>query len=241
MPGLTIINPGLIGALTGAAAGNITFVGSATGSATTTSTSTTFSFSSISVQANDVAIVAYASSILSDIDISATGYTEVADLYGDDNIDTNLWVGIKKLTSNSDNSITITHGGTDANRGSAYIAYVWRGVNQTTLQDTTATTIAEANTGLPDPPSITPVTSGAIILAIGAGVATASITFGNPSSTYNNFVTVTGVGSSAAIALALGSYNWTSGAYDPPEFIYASGTDNTFRSSAAVTMALRPA
>lgn len=99
---------------------------------------------------------------------AATGYTVVMDGYATDTQGTALWVGHKFQPSTPDTSITITASGSSGSSLIA-IATVWDNVDPTTPLDGVATVnLSTANTALPNPGSITPTTTGAVIL-FGAG------------------------------------------------------------------------
>jgi len=150
-----------------------------------------------------------------------------------------LWIGRKFMGATPDTSLTVTGSGTNT-QGAAAIAYVWRGVNTTTPMDVTTTTSSATNTGIPNPPSITPVTQGAVILAAGSvGYDSTSRTLS--SSSLSNFFNATAnlSGGNTDATAGVGWRSWTSGAYDPPAFTL-SGSDSTLFMSCAATMALRP-
>jgi hypothetical protein len=68
-----------------------------------------------------------------------------------------------------DTSITLTGGTLSADDAGAVVVQVWRGVDPTTPFDVTQTTATGTNSVLCDPPAITPVTPGAVIVSGGAG------------------------------------------------------------------------
>lgn len=125
----------------------------------------------------------------------------------------------------------------------ATVVHVWRGANASTPMDVTPTTATAAGDGIgrPNPPSITPLTTGAVIVAFGVGVQDAGSAaytipsgMGNGVSLYRNTVEAD-IGSFGC------SVAWTSGAYDPAAATGGVVPSFGTASWAAVTLALRPA
>jgi hypothetical protein len=187
--------------------------------------------------AGDLVVVVFALRQSADVDLalSTAGYTELADVHGNDTIQTNLGVYRKLMSGSPDTQVQV--GSTSSATCGILIAHVWRGANQTTPIDVATTTANGINTGIPNPPSITPTTSGAVVLAIGAASATSNA--GAPfTSSLSNLVSDDD-GSGQAVA-GIASHAWTSGAYDPPAF-GITHADSTLNSWAAATVAIRPA
>ncbi len=188
----------------------------------------------------DIIVVAYGVSSGADLtltitDNAATDYTYLCDLYSDDNFDANLRVGYK--IASSDTNLLL--GPTSASSLAGAVAiHVWRPINATPI-DVTTTTATGTNTSRANPPSITPVTPGAVIIACGCGGGSSGMTTGFTTSDLSNFVAALGDDDSADIAIGMGSYAWTSGAFDPA--VFGSSTDNVDSSWCAATIALRPA
>lgn len=127
-----------------------------------------------------------------------------------------------------------------------FIAVALRGVNTTTPLDTTPTTASNINTGVPNPPSITPSTAGALIVYMG-GAAQLSGTSGTTALTvptgmngaathYKQIQMLNGTDCAAAVGL---KKDWASGAVNPAVFGGSTSTAND--SWAAATFAIRPA
>lgn len=182
-----------------------------------------------------VAILGFSSSRGAPYFVTA-GYTQEASLFVSDTYSTQLVVGTKRMGATPDTSIEFIGSGSTI-RAATAIAHVWRNVDSSTLLDVAVTTASSANTGLANPPSITPATSGAVILAIGYA-GTEATRLQNPGS-YSNFVEVWS-NDSYDSDCCVGSVSWSSGAYDPPAYTL-SGADSAGNSWAAVTLALRPA
>lgn len=193
-----------------------------------------------SPSSGDIIVVAYGVSSGADLtltitDNGSTAYTYLADLYADDSFDANLRVGYKICASDTNLLLGPT---ANAAHAGAVAIHVWRNVNATPI-DVTSTTATGIDTSRANPPSITPTTAGAIIIACGCGGGSASMTNGFTTSDLSNFVAALGDDTSADIAVGMGSYAWTSGAFDPA--VFGNSTDNVNSSWAAVTLALRPA
>jgi hypothetical protein len=135
----------------------------------------------------------------------------------------------------SDTSFEISGTGTSTHANTVAVM-VFRGVDPTTPMDVTRTTASAANGGVPNPPAITPITSGAVIVAMGVGTQNAGTTdFG--SSDLDNFLVIQAAG--FGNMTGMGSKNWTSGAFDPAAF--SGGNTAISMSWCACTIALRPA
>ena len=120
---------------------------------------------------NDLVIVAVTSPKSTDWDMTmnTSGYTEVADLFADDTVDTNFGVFYKKMSGTPDTTAVCNLDGV-TNNGHSAVAVVFRGVDTTTPMDATATTATGVNTGIADPPSIDWSTAGTItVVAVGCG------------------------------------------------------------------------
>ena len=126
----------------------------------------------------------------------------------------------------------------DASCASCSVCMVFRGVDPITPMDATPATATGANTGRPDPPSITPVTAGALLVACGFGTDDVTPVALTAPSGYSNLANQSGAntyGFNAAMALKL----WSgSGADDPGSF--GGGNVLASRAWCAVTLALRP-
>lgn len=141
--------------------------------------------------------------------------------------------------ASSDTSITVANTTGSNIYFNGLLVHVWRNVDQTTPLDVTTTTATTGGSNNPNPPAITPVTAGAIILAAGVGFSSPGQTVFS-SSDLSNFLSVhddNGFGGGDA---ALGSHAWSgSGSFDPAQ--WTSSTNRSNFPSAMATMALRPA
>lgn len=171
-----------------------------------------------------------------------SGYTNIADLFADDNFETNLGVWYKFQPATPDTGATCTgQGGTNA--AVAAVALIFRGVDTTTPMDVTATTATNVNTMHPNPPSIDHLNPSGVVIVI-AGASGHNLggagTYTFPTGYTTNSVRG-GANDTNDITVGLGYRD--SGVSDPedPGTMTHSGTDATTMSWAAVTMALRPA
>lgn len=210
---------------------------------TATTTAVNFSLTggtNTTPQAGDIVIIAHAiASGTTDRAFNISGYNQIADLFQTDTESINLFVGWKLMGSTPDTSFTITSGSYSTTQAGTIAVHVWRNINPTTPIDVTSTTALHVSSIRPNPPAITPVTSGAVILAIGGAAHTGGVdTFG---ATYlSNFRTV-GLNSTDDSTVGMGSIVWPgSGAYDPAVWTCTQATSTAF-SAASCTMALRPA
>lgn len=120
---------------------------------------------------NDVVYAAYGVNDQSNTDRNCAtvtaGYTELADLFSNDTNDSNLGVYRKVQGSTPDSTVVFSGVGL-ATWGIWGAVEVLTGVDTTTPEDATTTTATGINGAVPDPPSITTVTAGAWVIAIGA-------------------------------------------------------------------------
>jgi hypothetical protein len=169
-----------------------------------------------------------------------TGYTAAfTQVFQSDATTTSTKFGVwyKRMGATPDTQFTRTGTG-NTNDDGVIIVQVWRNVDATTPLDVTPVTSQSADTAIPNPPAITPVTTNSIILvAAASGHTDGTDTY---TATYlSNFRTVGNNGTFDSTA-GMGSVAWTSGAYDPAAWTF-SGTNSTNFSYVAATIALRPA
>lgn len=148
--------------------------------------------------------------------------------------DSNLRVAYRILTAADANTVFGPTG--NAQDAGAAAVHVWRGVNSTTPLDVTAVGTQGTGTGRPNPPAITPTTTGAVVIATGgAAAATGALFVGTGLS---NFITATSIDTNDGM-VGVGSFAWTSGTYDPAA--WTGGTANAADSWTSITLVLRPA
>jgi hypothetical protein len=190
--------------------------------------------------AGDFVVAVYATGSAADRtlviqDPSAVAYTliDVERYANGTTYDSNLRVAFKRLTA-ADANVVFGPTGNAQDAGAAAI-HVWRGVNTATPQDVTAVGTSGTGTGRPNPPAITPTTAGAVVIATGgAAAATGAVFVGTGLS---NFRTATSVDTNDGM-VGIGSFAWTSGAYDPAA--WTGGTANAADSWTSITLVLRP-
>jgi hypothetical protein len=196
------------------------------------------------VRTGDMVIVVHSVSSTSDVtltirDPSSVAYTLIgSELYSNDTYDTNLRVAYKFMGATPDASVSFSDnlGGTN---GRIATAYVLRGVNSTTPLDVAAVTATNIDTGNVDPPSITPVTSGAAIVVFGAAAHNlGGVFFSFPSGSLYSWIANSNNTSNDS-SHGVAQYTWTSGAFNPAAWTLAGTT--TTDSWASITVALRPA
>lgn len=187
----------------------------------------------------DLVIVAFATGSNQDRTLSiTTGYTLIgSELYANaSSTDSNLRVAYKRLTAVDAN---VTIGPTQSSNDSGAVAiHVWRGTNATTPIDVTPTTATGTTGGQPNPPSITPVTAGAVIIcAGGSAFFSGNSTF---TSGLSNFQTAAEGTPIYKGNVGMGSFAWTSGAYDAAAFGGGAGGSGNYAWT-AISFAIRPA
>lgn len=157
-------------------------------------------------------------------------------IHQNDTWDTEFGCFYKIMGASVDTSLTITRT-TNTAYGGGTAVQVWRGVDQTTPIDVT-TTAGGGNASAPNPPSITPTTVGALIMAAGCGTQGASgSAFTVPAGL--GYVSILADGSTSDVGVYLRtSIEWASGAYDPSTA--TGGATSSSCSWAAATIALRP-
>lgn len=194
-----------------------------------------------SVSDGDFVIAAFATTSTANRTLSITDgtnpYTLIgSELYSDDGADSNLRVAYKFVSG--DTSITFGPTGNASDPG-VMAVYVFRNVNQTTPLDVAVTTATGTNTGLANPPSISPVTDGTYIVVVGSG-AVADPAARIASSDLTNFLSLQWSDTYHAV-LGIGQKDdWSSGSFDPAAFTYSAGGDFTVNSWCAMTIAIRP-
>lgn len=174
----------------------------------------------------------------SDPAMNTAGYTEETDIVGTDFYRVRMAVYRKFMGGTPDTSFEIANTGNTA-WPVAVAVHVWRGVNQTTPMDVTTVTATGANSPLCNPAAITPTTSGSVVVVSGACSSDNSgVVFTSPD--LSNFRSVSAQDTRDA-TVGMGSFAWTSGAFDPGQWSGGSTSGGTNTAWVAATMALRPA
>lgn len=217
----------------------IEFVGMATGYSTGTSfavslTSLTGGSASAPAVGDYVLVLAF-SVDSGTTGVTTAGYTQLASQNAADTTGSKGVVHRKILTT-AETSVTVDG---DGNKTGA-IVLVFRNVDPTTPEDVATQSVAQTNTGNPNPPSITPATSGAWIIALGATAkngALGTMTQAGDLTDYTIYYTTDG-GESVMAGKGFKT-DWVSGAFDPGAWNNPDGS--SFNGATAFTLALRPA
>lgn len=167
--------------------------------------------------------------------INTSGYTEQTYDYGNDTYDTALATFTKIMGATPDTEVVVDDLGSAINAGVVCV-HVWRNADQSTPMDVAAVGASGIDSGVPNPAAITPTTSGAIVLVVGASCCF-SQTLGN-SGELSNFIADFG-NDTVDCSVGMGSYAWSSGEFDPAAL--STGCTRGDVSWAAATLALRPA
>lgn len=228
-----------------AQAATLTYVGGAscTGTAATYSCSLTGLTGGVgsSAQTGDLVIVVtgWTSTADGNPGVDTAGYTEIngVDYFANDTRDANVSFNYKIMGAIPDTSVTV-RGFNNAANGGATVVQVWRNADQTTPLDVAMTAVTNNNGARPDSPSITPLTSGAVVLSAGFGTGdTTPLGFTAPTG-YGNAVTAQGAGSSYGANAVVASKSWAGGAEDPAA--WTGGETTTSDSRGAASIAIRP-
>lgn len=166
-----------------------------------------------------------------------TGYTQVlSNTYGR-YYRVSAKLAYKFIGGTPDTSLIIPGGTGGTDMGGSTSILVFRNVNTVTPLDVSAVYYTASNTVKPNPPSITPVTTGAVIIAGGVGGYNNGVQLFT-SSDLTNFISSCG-DDNFDCTTGIGYKEWISGAFDPAQFGF-TGTDSSNNSSIGYTIALRP-
>lgn len=219
-----------------AGGGEITLVGSASAN-TANDTDVTVTLP-VGTTTNDVVYVFFAYGDPTDRDVTTvtSGYTELADLFSNDNRDINFGAYRKVMGGSPDTQVVLDVPTATGNIGAAAAVYVLRGVDTTTPEDATTTTATGIDGSSVDPSSTTTVTDGAWVLA-GAGWTNPAVP--TAPTNYSNLVQTFGDDAQDGAIMSATRLITTAGAENPGVFgnTIGAGTD----AWAAATVAVRPA
>ena len=202
------------------------------------SASFNLSLANLTLQQGDLVIVStgFVHTSNRDPGVSTTGFTEVADLYANDTRDANFSVNWKLMGATPDTVVACNGSGTATN-GAVAVAHVWRGVDQDSPMDVTATTATGTNSSNPNSPAITPVTAGTIVISTGLGTgSSADASIAAPTGYSNQIDISVDPGNAATVGIA--SKVWVSGTEDPTA--WTNWNTKTTDSWCAVSLAIRP-
>lgn len=232
---------------TSAASSAITIVGwkavgaNSGGSAVVSLTALVDGSASAAATGDEVILVAAGSS---GIDYAPNGpdgtWTEIiTNRYVNETFKANLRAWRKRMGATPDTSVTVALTNNSAG-GGGVIAFVARGVDAATALDVAVVTASNTDSAMVNPPAITPVTAGAMILAGGFGSSDPTpVAFTGPAN-MTGFHQAQGAGSTrGGVIGAAVKTDWTSGAFDPDPF--TDGETSTSCAWIGFAIALRPA
>ncbi len=185
--------------------------------------------------AGDLVIVAFAGPSLTNKDLTmvTTGYTELADLWSIDTNYLNLGIFAKVMGATPDTTVRASNPYIFGAYGIG--AHVWRGTNIASGLVTPVATATGTNTGVANPPSVTPTVARSVIIVIGAGTSNGTVNSYTAPSGITHLVSHYPADPSLAIGA---NVNWSSGAYDCAAF--GEGSTSTSDAWAAASIILKP-
>lgn len=124
--------------------------------------------------------------------------------------------------------------------GAVALAMVFRDVDSATQLDVAIQTATGVDSASANPPSITPTTTGAIVVGVGAAAHSRGVQTFSSSDLTKNFQSLGYNTSLNDPTLGAGWESWVSGAFDPAAFTFSGSPGTAFAWSAA-TLAIRPA
>lgn len=199
----------------------------------------------LNVIENDLVLVYYGAASTTNLTLTVNGndssspYNILHDLYANDTYDANLTVAWRVMPSTPDFRLQLNPAG--SGNGAAAAIFVFRGVDPANPFDVTSTSATGTNSARCNPPAITPVTPGAVVVSGGVGaysIIIASQEF--TSSDLNNFISSSSDNVTNDAVVGVGTKEWGVGTFDPAQFSFFGG-DSTSNSWVAATLALRPA
>lgn len=223
------VTSGFLGLLTGNT--NVSISGTLTGGAAS------------SPAENDVIIVVYSTGSVGNRNIAVVspGYLLVGEKdYSNDTYDNNLVIYAKVAGATAEGNVVVgpTLSTTD---GGVVAVHVWRNIDTNIIVEKVEQ-VSIIDTALLNPPSITPITSGAVILAGGgSGHIAGSLVYSTTTSpALSNFVQANSGNDTYDSTVAIGNAVWTSGAFDVGAFTLTTGTNATTYSNNSFALALKP-
>lgn len=192
-------------------------------------------------QAGDLVLIAMHVGATSDLTLALTsGYTKVNETYVDGtSYDSNMALFYKFMGSTPDTNFTVGSSGAIENAQNCYIS-VWRGIDPTTPFDLTPVFTPFTGTAKPNPPSVTPVTNGAVMVMI-SGVAAATTANWTAPAYLTDFRTIS-TADTVDSAIGGGYRRWLTadGAYDGAVWA-GGGTATSVNATTNIVAVLRPA
>lgn len=202
--------------------------------------------SNSSPSANDLVIVTYAigqiGSFLSSMSVSGNNsgvYNVYSGGYANDTRDASARMSYKIQGASVDTTLTL-NANNNTNFPLVVAISVWRGVDTTTPIDASVTAVSTTNTRRPSPPTIIPVTAGAVIVhgAFSTSTTTDTDTYANSSGESLFFQDARVGGLQRVLGYMAAKTDWTSGSYTPAT---DTGVNvNASDSNVSYTLAIRP-
>jgi hypothetical protein len=148
-------------------------------------------------------------------------------------------VGYKFAQANE--SVQILGGTGDIDHAGAIAIHVWRGISSSDPVNGVATTNLVINTAIPNPPNLSGISDGALVIVAGAGGHNQSTGNDFTSSSLDNFISDSG-NDTHDVTIGMGSIvfdlnTYPSGSYDPDPFSW-SGSDSTAFTTVATTISI---
>lgn len=209
--------------------------------ATTTGTGSssgvrTLDVSGLGLQEGDLLLVVFGFSANSET-FAMTGFTEVCALSAGSTRDCHLHIGYKVQTSTPDTSVTLNSASMSTSQAWAAIAYNIRDFDASNVLDVSATTATASNTGLADPPTISPASPRSLVIASASIGAINAEAISSPD--LKSFTALQRDPISGSESVMLGSgFLRSSGSPNPLAF--TKDSDTTQDGYCACTLALRP-
>jgi len=166
------------------------------------------------------------------------GYIRATRGEENDNFSSGINVSYKIMLATPDTNVELPNDNED---NEAVMVRVYRNVDETTPMDVPANYYGRGDYAEPNPPAITPITEGALVIAAGVGsfYSTTEKPFTSPD--LDNFIGDSFVGASNdSIAFGSGIKEDVIGEFNPGAFDNGVGGSGENNSNGAITLALRP-
>jgi hypothetical protein len=168
-----------------------------------------------------------------------SGFVKITDIYQFDSYSANLGIFYKIMTATPDESAEVGGVTSLSTQGVTYGVSVWRNVDQGTPFDVATTTATNDNQYRADPPAITPVTPGSVVVCVGCNAVSDTLVnskFTAPQ--LEGFLTARG-DDTIDSNIGFGYYRWASGEFNPNAF--STVATAATGSWCAASIAIRPA
>ncbi len=189
------------------------------------------------LQQNDLVVVICSTTASAADLVAASTFTDIVSIQAADTNDSFLYMGYKFMGATPDTTVSVGPFALSANSGCLQVL-CFRGVNTTTPLDVTTTTATVTNTAIIDAPSITPVTSGALVISAIGGATQTTLFYNDQDGSWSGTCNLTAQ-STYNTTLFVGIKKWVSGTFNPSTPTIST-SDSTTYSATACTFALRP-